>query len=154
MTIKEAAAFYGVSTQAIYQRIAKVGKKSKDITNAKTGHLTEEGSALLADWFSSDLQQHPSQEREVEKEIDKECARCKELEKDLAALQAENKTLQTQLASMQADKDRLYTLLNQAQQTAQALTVARIGAVNRSGTPPLWERIKIFVMGDKTQKEG
>ena len=28
MTIKEAAAHYGVSTQAIYQRIAKAGKKN------------------------------------------------------------------------------------------------------------------------------
>ena len=53
MTIKEAAAHYGVSTQAIYQRIAKAGKKSKELTNRETGELTEEGADLLATWFTN-----------------------------------------------------------------------------------------------------
>lgn len=144
MTIKEAAAKYGISTQAIYQRIAKAGKKSKELTNAKTGELTEDGAALLASWFTN----------EPAKEIDKPCNHCKELEKEIAALQAEKQGLQEQLAAMQTDKDRLYTLLNQAQQTAQALTVARIGAAASSGTPPIWERVKIFFVGDKGKNEG
>ena len=144
MTIKEAASLYGVSTQAIYQRITKAGKKAKDITNAKTGDLTEAGEELLSSWFTNEQSQ----------DTEKPCDHCKELGRQIAALQADKESLQAQIISLQTDKDRLYTLLNQAQQTAQALTVARIGAVNRSGTPPLWERIKIFVMGDKTQKEG
>lgn len=144
MTIKEAATKYGISTQAIYQRIAKSGKKAKDITNAKTGELTETGAALLASWFTN----------EPTKEIDKTCNRCKQLEKEIAALQAEKQGLQEQLASMQTDKDRLYTLLNQAQQTAQALTVARIGAAASSGTPPLWQRVKVFFVGDQGKNEG
>lgn len=144
MTIKEAASHYGVSTQAIYQRIAKAGKKARDLTNQKSGDLTEAGAALLASWFTN----------EASKPVDKACNHCKELEQTVAALQAENKSLQEQLATMQTDKDRLYTLLAQAQQTAQALTVARIGAASTGGTPPLWERIKVFFVGDKARNEG
>jgi predicted nuclease with TOPRIM domain len=146
MNIKEAAAAYGVSTQAIYQRIAKAGKKAKDLTNRETGDLTDDAEALLASWFAS----------EPIKEGKSVCNHCKELqsEKDalqaeLKALQAENQALQSQLALMQTDKDRLYTLLNQAQQMAQALTVARIGEQRRREARPLWERVRVFVMGEK-----
>lgn len=140
MTIKEAAAVYGVSTQAIYQRVAKAGKKTKDITNRQTGELTEEGSQLLTTWFTNETKQ----------ETGKECNNCKALEAAITALQAENKSLQAQITSLQADKDRLYTLLNQAQQTTQALTLARIGS-SQTRTRPIWERLRVFVMGDKDE---
>lgn len=139
MTIKEAASFYGVSTQAIYQRIAKNGKKAKDLTNSKNGVLTEDGIALIASWFTN----------EQAKEVDKPCSRCKDLEKDIIALQAEKQSLQEQLSALQTDKDRLYSLLNQAQQTAQALTIARIGNQSKYETRPIWERFRIFIMGEK-----
>lgn len=144
MTIKEAAALYGVSTQAIYQRITKAGKKAKDITNAKTGDLTEAGAELLSSWFTNEQSQ----------DTEKPCEHCKELERQIAALQADKESLQAQINSLQTDKDRLYALLNQAQQTAQALTVARIGGGSVESTPPLWERIKVFVMGNQGHKEG
>lgn len=140
MTIKEAAAAYGVSTQAIYQRVAKTGKKTKDITNRQTGELTEEGRQLLATWFANETKQ----------ETTKECDNCKALKTAISGLQAENKSLQAQIASLQADKDRLYTLLNQAQQTAQALTLARIGS-GQTKTRPIWERLRVFVMGEKDE---
>lgn len=139
MTIKEAASLYGVSTQAIYQRIAKNGKKAKEITNPQTGDLTDNGAALLASWFTNDQT----------KEVGKACSRCKELEKDIAALQAEKQSLQDQLTAMQADKERLYSLLNQAQQTAQALTLARIGGQSKKEVRPIWERFRVFIMGEK-----
>lgn len=134
MTIKEAAAHYGVSTQAIYQRIAKAGKKAKELTNQPSGDLTQEGEELLANWFTNEQQ---SKGEAV-------CNQCKQLE----ALQAANNALLTQVDELQRDKDRLYTLLAQAQQTTQALTVARLAAPEKR-TPPLWERIKVFVVGEK-----
>lgn len=127
MTIKEAAAEYGVSTQAIYQRIAKSGKKAKDITEGKNADLTSEGVELLASWFCNDQPQ----------ELDRPCQRCQLLERENAALQALNKSLQDQIDAAQADKDRLYTLLSQAQQT-QAITVARLP----DGKDSFWSRIK------------
>ena len=118
MTIKEAAQLYGVSTQAIYQRIAKAGKKAKDLCNGANRDLTEEGAALLSAWFTNADQGA----------LNQPCKRCQELERENAALQAENTALQAQLDAAQADKERLFSLLAQAQQTAQALTVARITA--------------------------
>lgn len=134
MTIKEAAAHYGVSTQAIYQRIAKAGKKTKELTNRENGELTEEGEELLASLFTNELQS----------KAESVCNQCKQLE----ALQASNAALQAQIDELQRDKDRLYTLLAQAQQTAQALTVARLTAPEKK-TAPLWERLKVFVIGEK-----
>lgn len=143
MTIKEAAVHYGVSTQAIYQRVSKAGKKAKDITNAKTGDLTSDGESLLASWFTN----------EVAADVETSCKRCKELEMEIASLKAEKAALQVQVAEIQKDKDRLYSLLNQAQQTAQALSLARIGSSSTAGTLPLWERVKVFFMGSQANKD-
>lgn len=132
MTIKEAAAVYGVSTQAIYQRIAKAGKRARDLTEGKTSDLTQEGESLLATWFAG----------EEAGEVEKACQRCKLLEQENAGLQALNNVLQAQIAALEADKDRLYSLLNQAQQ-AQALTVARLPAGNGS----VWQRLKNMIKG-------
>lgn len=112
MTIKEAAALYGVSTQAIYQRIAKAGKSADKLTQGKPRQLTEEGESLLAQWFANSPQA--------------DCKHCQELEKEKASLQALCDSLQAQLKTAEEDKQRLYTLLAQAQQTAQTLVVARI----------------------------
>ncbi len=139
MTIKEAASKYGISTQAIYQRIAKAGKKSKEITSGQSGDLTEEGEALLASWFTN---QQPV-------EVETVCKRCKELQSQIDVLIATNAALQSQLDEVQRDKDRLYTLLAQAQQTAQALTVARIAAPDEKKTLPIWQRMKVFFAGEK-----
>ena len=127
MTIKEAAAAYGVSTQAIYQRIAKSGKKAKDLTEGKTSDLSPEGEALLASWFATEQESLP----------EKPCEQCQHLERENAPLQAVNTALQAQIDSLQVDKERLYMLLSQAQQT-QAMTVARLP----DGRGSVWERIK------------
>lgn len=126
MTIKEAAALYGVSTQAIYQRIAKAGKKARDLTEGKTAELTQEGEELLATIFATEKAPQ-----------EKPCENCKALERENAALQTLVTALQGQLATAQEDKERLYTLLSQAQQT-QALTLARLPAENQS----LWQRMR------------
>ena len=135
MTIKDAAAHYGVSTQAIYQRIAKAGKKAKELTNQPSGDLTQKGEELLASWFTNE---QPSKPESV-------CNQCKQLE----ALQAANAALQSQVEELQRDKDRLYTLLAQAQQTTQALTVAKLTAPGEKRTQPLWQRVKVFFVGDQ-----
>lgn len=140
MTIKEAAAAYGVSTQAIYQRLAKAGKKTKDVTNRANGELSTDGEVLLASWFTNQTNETNQEPTNA----------CKALENEISTLQAEKKALQAQIVSLQADKDRLYTLLNQAQQTAQALTLARIGS-GAEKKRPIWERMKVFVMGEKDE---
>lgn len=132
MKIKEAAAMYGISTQALYQRIAKAGKKTKDLTSGTNGDLTEEGEALLASWFC--------------KQAEEPCAHCKELQAKIDLLESDIKSLQAALQTANLDKDRLYSLLAAAQQTAQALTVARITAANKEG---ILQRVKGFFSGTK-----
>lgn len=137
MTIKEAAKAYGVSTQAIYKRLQTVGKKAQDVTNRANGDLTDEGADLLATWFCN-----------LDNQTNQKPTNCTNSCKELATLQAENKALQEQVARLQTDKDRLYSLLNQAQQTAQALTLARLGS-GAEKKRPIWERMKTFIMGDE-----
>lgn len=132
MKIKEAAAMYGISTQALYQRIAKTGKKTKDLTNGANGDLTEEGESLLASWFC--------------KQTEEPCTHCKELQAKIDLLESDIKSLQAALQAANLDKDRLYSLLAAAQQTAQALTVARITAENKAG---ILQRVKDFFTGTK-----
>lgn len=117
MTIKELAREYGVSTQAVYKRIAKAGKSVKELTTGQTGELTEEGRDLLATLFANQQTTTPNQSTEVER-----------LTAEVERLKKEVENLQTRLNDAQLDKDRLYTLLAAAQQTAQALTVARLAA--------------------------
>ena len=117
MTIKELAREYGVSTQAVYKRIAKAGKSVKELTTGQTGELTEEGRDLLATLFTNQQTTMTNQSTEVER-----------LTAEVERLKKEVENLQTRLNDAQLDKDRLYTLLAAAQQTAQALTVARLAA--------------------------
>lgn len=147
MTIKEAAAFYGVSPQAIYQRLTKAGKKTKDVTNHANGELTTDGAELLESWFTNQTNQEQPKQTNDCKALENEIS---VLQAEKKALQAENAALQVQVNSLQADKDRLYTLLNQAQQTAQALTLARIGSSTEKKRP-IWERLKVFVIGEKDE---
>ena len=117
MTIKELAREYGVSTQAVYKRIAKAGKSVNELTTGQTGELTEEGRDLLATLFTNQQTTTTNQSTEVER-----------LTAEVERLKKEVENLQTRLNDAQLDKDRLYTLLAAAQQTAQALTVARLAA--------------------------
>lgn len=132
MKIKEAATLYGISTQALYQRIAKAGKKTKELTDSTTGELTEEGESLLASWFC--------------KQAEEPCKDCARLQAKVELLEAQNAALQEQLTAANKDKDRLYSLLAAAQQSVQALTVARITAPEKES---IIKRFKEFITGKK-----
>ena len=142
MTVKEAAALYGVSTQAIYQRLAKAGKKAKDVTTGKNADLTEEGEAFLSECFAIDA-------RGTAPTVEKVCNRCKELESEIAALKQINKALQAQIETAEADKEHLRALLAQEQQLAsqaqqlQALTLARLPGEKAS----IWQKVKNRITG-------
>jgi len=56
MTIKEAAAKYNVSPQAIYQRLKKKKVFVESITNKGTGELTPEGEMILDNLFNPEKQ--------------------------------------------------------------------------------------------------
>ena len=136
MTIKEAAQQYGVSTQAVYKRIAKAGKSVKELTTGQSGELTEEGLNLLATLFTNQQSTTTNLQPEVER-----------LTAEVERLKTEVEYLQTRLNDAQLDKDRLYSLLAAAQQTTQALTVARLTAPEERKT--FAQRVKSMFTREK-----
>ena len=54
MTIAEAAKLYGVSQQAVYQKLKRKGIKRSDIQQAGTVELTSEGEDIIASLFKAD----------------------------------------------------------------------------------------------------
>lgn len=128
MTIKEAAALYGVSKQAIYQRLKKTGQDLDQIRDAKTQELTEFGIELVNSIYGQ--------------KADKEQSSVNQSVKELESLKSENVRLQEQVnaltekvAALTEERDFLRRSLDQSQQL-QAMTLSRLPA----STPPAGEK--------------
>lgn len=120
MTIREAATLYGVSKQAIYQRLKKTGKPLDEIRDEKTQELTELGANLVNSIYG--------------KKADKEQSSVNQPVKELESLKSENARLQEQVnaltekaAALTEERDFLRRSLDQSQQL-QAMTLSRLPA--------------------------
>lgn len=143
MTIKEAAKGYGVSTQAIYQRLKKHGAELSIIKDSKTGHLTAEGEKLLCKLFTKHSIESVNMEsgalqveqgargllEQVERERDA-------LRADVSRLEAELRGERELRAAVERERDTLRTALDQSQQL-QAMTLSRIPEPRKT----LWQRL-------------
>lgn len=141
MTIQEAATFYGVSKQAIYQRLKA---KGHDIKQLKTpdGALTDEGEAILAQLFDrtsvsgeGDPKQHrPStgQQKQEDPSFLQAENRIQELTFQVDALQKEVDLLTREADTLRNERDYLRHALDQAQQL-HAMTIRML-------PPPAAER--------------
>ena len=94
MTIKEAAEHYGVSQQAIYQRLKKAGVNLKTLKNPDTGELTPDGEAVINQLFN---QRQPTDSTNLKEQFN-------ELSKEVASLKAENEALKARVRDLEADK--------------------------------------------------
>lgn len=121
MTIKDAAAKYGVSRQAIYQRLKRQGLQVDALRNPDTGELTADGEAVLSSMFT---EAEPTQDN-AQAQVDTLTTEVNSLREQAAALTAQVDTLTTQLATITEERDFLRRALDQAQQlhamTLQAL---------------------------------
>ena len=94
MTIKEAAAQHGVSTQAIYKRLNQQGVKLSTLKNPDTGELTADGEVVINQLFN---QPKPAGNNQLKETIS-------QLTTELASLKAENEALRERVRELEADK--------------------------------------------------
>jgi polyhydroxyalkanoate synthesis regulator phasin len=129
MTIKEAAARYGVSRQAIYQRLKRQGLQVDMLRDPKTGELTPEGEATLSSMFTEAEATEPTTPDNNQAQIDALTAERDALRDQVAQLTSQVDTISAQLATLTDERDFLRRALDQAQQlhamTLQALPSPR-----------------------------
>lgn len=150
MTIKEASKKYGVTTQAIYQRIKKSGAKLSTIKDNETGHLTPDGERLLCEMFGKDGSEIVNVESVDLQALRLANDRVAQVERERDALRADVGRLEAELhgerelrAAVERERDTLRTALDQSQQL-QAMTLSRIPEPRKS----IWARL----IGDRVQR--
>lgn len=125
MTVQEAASLYGVSKQAIYQRLKAKGYDIKQLKDS-SGSLTEDGESILAQLFdhtsvTGDGDSMPQQSRKepAKQELPsllQAQKRVAELEKQVDGLQREVDFLTKHVDALKEERDYLRRALDQAQQ--------------------------------------
>lgn len=125
MTVQEAASLYGVSKQAIYQRIKAKGYDIKQLKDS-SGSLTEDGESILAQLFdhtsvTGDGDSTPQQSRKESAKQEPPSLlqaqkRVAELEKQVDGLQREVDFLTKHVDALKEERDYLRRALDQAQQ--------------------------------------
>lgn len=112
MTIKQAAAKYNVSPQAIYQRLKKQGVNVNTLMDKETQELSPSGEMILDKLF--DKKQAPIKANST--------AYAEELKRQISELNAEVSTLKERIlslekesASLKDERDFLRTQLDKAQ---------------------------------------
>ena len=125
MTVQEAATLYGISKQAIYQRLKAKGYDIKQLKDS-SGNLTEEGERILEQLFDRTSvtgegdpapqptrKEPPKQENplllQAQKQVD-------DLTKQVDGLQREVSLLTNQVDALKEERDYLRRALDQAKQ--------------------------------------
>lgn len=127
MTIKEAAAKYGISQQAIYQRIKNNGISLKSLKDPKTGDLTPDALGILENLFGESSEKFNQQRVSKEEELTR-------LRALVQSLEHENELLKIKLEASEAAKAAAVETLNQERAMFTRLLPAP--------RPSLWERLK------------
>lgn len=125
MTIKEAAERYGVSKQAIYQRLKKAGQDLDSIRDPKTGLLSSDGEKLINSIYGQNAVKEPLKSSPVNLQVESFKQEREALLGQIEALKAVNEQLTS-------ERDYLRHSLDQAQQL-QAMAFARLPAPKESG---------------------
>lgn len=136
MTIKEAAAKYGVSVQAVYSRLKKNGVTLESIIIKETGQLTADGEAVLFKLYDESAKAI-NQKRDT---LNDELNRLKALNESLTA---ENERLKIRLEATE-------TALAEAKNTLdveRSLFQRFLPAAGQTGKPGLFARIKNAIRG-------
>lgn len=125
MTIKEASALYGVSTQAIYKRLTKNGYDLKQLKDS-SGNLTEEGERIIDQLFDrvtvtgeGDPTPQPAKKKPQKPDVTPSLQDQEEVERlksEVARLTTELERLQATVANLQEERDFLRRALDQSQQ--------------------------------------
>lgn len=129
MTIKEAATLYGISPQAVYQRLKAKGYDVKQL-KTKSGDLTPEGESLMEDLFD-----RASVTGEGEVEAKKDQGKTEDsLYIEVEKLKIEVESLKKQVENLKEERDYLRKALDQSQQLqAMSMRMLPPAPVERRG---------------------
>lgn len=97
MNIKDFAELYGVSSQAVYQRINRAGLNIKKLKDPDTGELSEAGQEAIKQLFTQHSQVSVD---ELKDEINT-------LQKELASLKSENEAIKARVHELETERDWL-----------------------------------------------
>jgi len=122
MTIKQAAAKYQVSPQAVYQRLKKKKIFVESLTDKETGELSPEGEMIIDNLFNKDKQPIKANSRAYAEEQEQTI---KELHRQIAELVEKNKALEDQLKFYKAQLESTNTQLEKALDLQQQ-TISRL----------------------------
>lgn len=127
MTVPEAAAKFGVSTQAIYQQLKKLNGAGK---NSKTGQITQEGMLLLESVYQSKEQAAKKVAQAdllvANETIDKLSGEIDKYKLQVSAMQDEINALNNQLEAQKQAAEVLSVKLEAATEKANGLEVDKV----------------------------
>ena len=129
MTVKEFANSYGISAQAVYQKVKDRGIELGQLKDKNGKNLSQEGLSVLASLFTNEVKKIDETGKEIK-------ARMQHLEEENAILKAE---LEKSKALLQMKDEMVDMLKNQLDymQRLQALTLQRMP----DHRPTLWQRL-------------
>ena len=123
-TVAEAAEAWGISTQAIYQRLHKLQRQGFVVVQGKKRYITSEG-----------IEAHQQENQQVAKQVDKDLPTLQEelatLKAALLAEQGKASSLQATVTAQEAHIDSLKTALDREQALHMASLQQRLPADTR-----------------------
>lgn len=133
MTIKDAAEKYGVTKQAIYQRLKKQGIDLDTIKDSETGELTADAEAMLFKLYGTENKPKAQNLNSIIQSLKTEN---KALTLEVDELKKENQRLAERVKELSQDKELLADTLKESQRIQLAMIQQRL-------PEPLtiWERI-------------
>ena len=129
MTVKEFANSYGISAQAVYQKVKDRGIELGQLKDKDGKNLSQEGLSVLASLFTNEVKKVDETDKEIKDRI-------RNLEEENALLKAE---VSQQKAVMEMKDQLIDTLKSQLEymQKLQAITLQRIPEQNQT----IWQRL-------------
>ena len=136
MTIKEAAEQFGVSKQAIYQRMKRNGLAVDTLVDKETGQLTPEAEAIIVNLFGENKQQFDKRRFTPTEEL-------KQAKEEISRLQREVEMLTFRIEAAEKEAASLRETL----ETERALFQRFLPAAGETQRPGLMKRIAAAFRG-------
>lgn len=133
MTIADAAKVYGVTQQAVYQKLKRKGIKRADIQQPGSAELTEEGERIISSLFKQDQHAVTQQALKSTQEVIDLTQRLQTVSNDLEAKTAEAEDLKQTVSKLNQDLAASLERLKEATEERDflRLTVAQLNENNR-----------------------
>lgn len=153
MKISDVAKQYGVSKQAVYQRLKRAGVSVEALTDAKSREITAEGAAIILRLFNGADNDAFTVNEPVKADVD----RAAQLQQQVDSLTAEVETLSQTLSDVTAERDHLRSSLTQAlkavdqAQQLQAMMMQRMLPEPRESFS---ERVRAFFSRNRGSTHG